>query len=666
MPSASTAERQDFNSSDPLMGFESSTSEFDFLWNNSADVNGFLPSTLFDTDHSLSDLWQTDLFRNDSTPTLSSFSETPQQTSTVRPPPDFFPLSCRLPPLEPDSLSSNTSRLPLNELNSDKSRPDRSDSAFVIPWNISPSTYEIICNAIRMHAGILPMTFTIPSRHTISRYIEGYFRGFHEHFPFLHPPTFRIDTVAPELLLSMAAMGALYRFEHTKGYELYFTSKAIVLHLLQQRSGVAAHNLMNRNISPRSDSPKQPLSPAEIQTMQALLILVDMATGSGEPLSQDSLPLGGQLAVLTRQGGLGVYDEIETDAEWKDWVRREERRRTMFFAYILLNIQSIAFDIPPLIMNREIGLCLPHCNVEWVTTTETEWRHMRNKYGHTEQQFYPTLNKILQGKDVYTAEPLSSLGNYALINALIQRIFFERQISDGPDLQSDKVKVLEIALQAWQRSWEATFESSLDPSSPKGPLGFNSAALLRLAYLRLNANLGPSRNLSSLNPQDISAAFTQNSAIFTRSSHVDRAVLQCIHALSIPIRVGIPFVASTQTMNGSIPHPLCTLECAFLLSRWLGSISDTIQSSPAGLDSLREDERKLLGMIISLIRETDRAGSLERNEHDSFCIQRMAATTVRLWAETFRGVHVFPIVSIVGQSLSTIADILEGQLGVIA
>jgi hypothetical protein len=67
-------------------------------------------------------------------------------------------------------------------------------------------------------------------------------------------------------------------------------------------------------------------------------------------------------------------------------------------------------------------------------------------------------------------------------------------------------------------------------------------------------------------------------------------------------------------------------------------------------------------MIASLIRETDLANTLEMNESDEFCIRRMAATVVRLWAETFRGAHIFQIVRIIGDSLSTLADMLEAQL----
>jgi hypothetical protein len=491
-----------------------------------------------------------------------------------------------------------------------------------------------------------------------------------------------MDALAPELVLAMAAVGAFYRFEHSKGYGLYLGAKAIIAHRLDQRSqsliadlakgppiafnlgtgrGILTSSRGQADHNPHHSCTNLYTSQAELQTLQSLVILVAMATWADAPAARDALSMGSQLALLTREAGLSTPDEIVGQCAWVDWIRREERRRTLFVSYIVLNLSSITFDCAPLILNHEVGICLPHCNTEWVKASAAEWNYTRKTYGHTEYEFQSTVKEMLSGQEIHNREPLSALGNYALINALLQHIFFERQATTRHTLDPTIVKRFESALQVWQKSWEATQETSLDPSSPNGPLGFNSAALFRLAYLRLNANLGPCRNMFSQDPRIIAEYFTKDAApLFTRSSHVDRAILQCIHALSIPIRVGIAFVACTQIMNGGIQHPLCTLECALLLSTWLGNVSEAVRTS--GLSSLREDERKLLGMIASLIKETDRASTLETNEADEFYIRRMAATVVRLWAETFRRPHIFQTVCVVGDTLSLVADILEETL----
>ncbi|KAM0323527.1 hypothetical protein ACHAQA_008808 [Verticillium albo-atrum] len=219
---------------------------------------------------------------------------------------------------------------------------------------------------------------------------------------------------------------------------------------------------------------------------------------------------------------------------------------------------------------------------------------------------------------------------------------------------------MEGALRAWQESWEATRESTLDPSSPKGPLGFNSTALLRLAYIRLNTNIGPNRQLITRDPRDIAAAFLRGDThVQKRSPHLDRAVLQCIHALSIPVRVGIAFVARTQTLNWSIQHALCNLECAFLLRHWLQAIAQAVDDN--GFAELGSDELKLLNMVASLVRETDLRDTLDDDQDHGRRIRRLAASTIQLWAETFKGFHVFEMVHVIGAGLSLVAETMKAE-----
>lgn len=67
-------------------------------------------------------------------------------------------------------------------------------------------------------------------------------------------------------------------------------------------------------------------------------------------------------------------------------------------------------------------------------------------------------------------------------------------------------------------------------------------------------------------------------------------------------------------------------------------------------------------MIASLIRETDLASTLDQSEDDAMSIRRMAASVVRLWADTFGGSHVFYIVDAIGTTLFVVADLLEARL----
>lgn len=672
----------------PVTAFSSGlTDECDFLWDYSSNSREFLPTTFFDTNYSLSDLWQIDKSR------VENSYATPQDSNSyqvqIRQPLNtsrgnsFRPLTA----LEAAIHHPNVERLPVNDLNDSRGLDTEHASApGPAPWNMSVSVYQIINHSILVHERILPTNFAVPSKHTFSRYIEGYFRNFHKHLPFLHPPTLRLESLAPELVLALAAVGALYRFEHTRGYELYFAAKAIVTEQFQHqfRSSTAhltssspsyagftpfcSHEsaLSTAGSTSSAHPPAKANDQAELHTIQTLIILMAMSSWADAPIVRDSLSISSQLAMLLREAGISTSDEIAEGSEWSDWITREVRRRTLFVAYILFNLQSIAFNVPPQVLNQDIRLCLPHCGSEWAATTAAEWSELRRMYGHNEYGFQEVFQRLLDGHEIHTQVPLSALGNYVLMSGILQRIFLERHTSGclldkSCSLRPSIVISFECALQAWQKSWEATQESSLDPSSSKGPLGFNAVAMLRLAYIRLNANLGPYRSLISRDPQHIAGAFTDESIpLFVRSLHLDRAVLQCVHALSVPVYSGIASVAHTQALNWSIQVALSNLECAFLLSRWLYVIAGVVQAT--GIASLRGDERKLLGMITTLIKETALAKNLERGADDAQRIRWMGATIVRLWGETFKGVHVFNIVVAVGASLQAAAEILEARL----
>jgi hypothetical protein len=218
---------------------------------------------------------------------------------------------------------------------------------------------------------------------------------------------------------------------------------------------------------------------------------------------------------------------------------------------------------------------------------------------------------------------------------------------------------MEAALRAWQKSWEATHESSLHPSSPKGSIGSNCTAVLRLVHIRLHVNLRLSRQLLTRDPAQIALAFGDCSIVdgIRRSPHMDMAILQCIYALSVPVRVGIAFVARTVALNWSCQHAVSSLECAFLLTHWLRALATEIEVH--GIETLRQNERKMLEMAISLIREADLADSLDEHLSPASRVRQVVALTARLWAETFKGFHIFEVVYRIGESLALAAENLE-------
>lgn len=114
----------------------------------------------------------------------------------------------------------------------------------------------------------------------------------------------------------------------------------------------------------------------------------------------------------------------------------------------------------------------------------------------------------------------------------------------------------------------ASPEYSLDPTNENGPIPFTPSSMLCLAYVRLNLDLGPFRKLETRDPSCIAAALAQSPPA-TRSRHMIPALIYAIHSFSIPVRLGIDYIARSQAFFWSVRHALSSFECVILLSKWL-------------------------------------------------------------------------------------------------
>lgn len=673
--------------------------EFDW-WAHEDDLNVFLPTQLFDTDYTLSNYesLQAGTTQLDLTSMVQGLGATSRTTAPVIPtkthamtsvqnaqPSESWPRSDSPPPNLPDQ-GSGQHKEPIaglgRELNPLK------DSGGTVPWRIKQNDYDKICKTIMSGTPSLPADFKMPPRHPFCRYIEGYFRGFHDHLPFIHIPTLDTCNLSSELLLALAAVGAMYKFEHDKSRELFFAAKAIVCHKLEHQrrrrygapqSGSPAYARSDRAETGSSvaastpqetirDSPQTTQVPAKsqasVEMIQACNILMAMSSWGDGSLVPEAFDMSSRLAPLVRDQGISQPDDTSPDCTWAQWVYQEQKRRTLFTSYVIFNLHSIAFNVPPMILNAEVALSLPHPMEMWRASNSAEWSEARRSCQQRQPSFHSCLKALLRGEDLCQEVHLTAFGNFVLIHGLIQVIFFERQgrqctINPGPSLGEETLKSMEASLRSWQRSWESTVESTLDPLSPKGPLAFNSAALLRIAYVRLNADIGPHRNLQTREPQELAKCVTSDSLlILERSAHTDRAVLQCIHALGILVRAGVAFVARTHTQSWGIVHSMSNIECACILSSWLRAIASHVETD--GLAALREDERGLLGIVSGLVAETGLHDDCHQ-QSDHVRIRKLAAHTVRLWAEAFKGAHVFHLVYAVAEALLMAAEILDSN-----
>jgi hypothetical protein len=196
-----------------------------------------------------------------SRPPLLAQDSNGQMENNLRAPQDgqeennsFSRFGSRLPSLQPEARDGFENQVRLPE-----------DIMRIGPaWKISPQDHRIIGSKLDDFMNVLPKGFTLPSRHTLSRFWEGYINGFHDHLPFLHIPTLSAVNCAPELVLALAAVGAQYRFEGHRGNGLWYAARAIAMEQVRRRNSQQILEILSPPSTYKSDS----AAPSPITTLR--------------------------------------------------------------------------------------------------------------------------------------------------------------------------------------------------------------------------------------------------------------------------------------------------------------------------------------------------------------------------------------------------------------
>ena len=114
---------------------------------------------------------------------------------------------------------------------------------------------------------------------------------------------------------------------------------------------------------------------------------------------------------------------------------------------------------------------------------------------------------------------------------------------------------------------------------------------------------------------------------------------------------------------------MCNFECGILVSKWLLTLASLGPNDPPA----SPEEKSLLETVRRMLDETEFAvpidpslsaqnsgsGQMEIATSDSIKLRQLASAVVRLWAETFKGTHIFDMVKVMGSSLDAYADLID-------
>ncbi|KIW64281.1 hypothetical protein, variant 2 [Phialophora macrospora] len=409
--------------------------------------------------------------------------------------------------------------------------------------------------------GFNPSTF--PSTHDLQRYVSAYIRYFHPHLPFLHIPTLnfespdyttpiRLVSGNPQvshatvvgggscLILSIAAIGALYEHEASQSRELFDCAKRLISNYLEERRKA---NMTKTQFAPRHSAERED---TPLWLVQAMLLNVIYGHNCGDKTAAElasnhcaalvSLARGAELARpsqghpgtgpnevngnvhmngIAASGWDSMIKEVD-NSDWFEWKLAEERKRTLYAVFILSSMLVTAYNHPPALTNSEIRLNLP-CDEElWAAESAHVWRNLGGEAGPEANSvtFAASLTHLLTSAHRQrrrnsngsalgmTGEPdlrPSTFGCLILVNALHNYIWETRQRHLGREWTTSETEQMhahiEPALRAWQAAWASNPSHSLERPNPfgAGPLSADCIPLLDLAYVRLFVNFGRSK-----------------------------------------------------------------------------------------------------------------------------------------------------------------------------
>ncbi|KAK0659228.1 hypothetical protein DIS24_g4092 [Lasiodiplodia hormozganensis] len=539
------------------------------------------------------------------------------------------------------------------------------------PWQVTEEHRRQFQLSLAPFSDVLG-NFTLPSRLSLARCIAGYVDGFSNHHSFIHVPTFSITahSRAPEMVLAVLAIGAQYRYEKRNSLVLYNAARSIVLERIRRRDpcpeGPGSENGANHRQA--SHHPQS----GRMDIVRTLLLLATFSTWQrDQTLVRESFEYQGLVARYIREDGLS--ESIQDDGDdWLEWSRIEVDRRTKLCAFGLLNLQTLAYNLPPALLSNEIDLRLPTSCEEWSARGPSEWLKAREDAPRM-IPFKEALAALLRSTKQPTTEPAlvtSPMGNFILIQALLQRMYITQQLSVEPEdrpFRDQDVGDFEEALDRWRHGWQKAPESVLDLKNSKGSMSFASTALLGLAHVRLHFELGCRRRLQSGNP-DIVATEAFKAPPPQRSPRLLQALLHSAHALNIPVQLGVDYLTKCQAFFWGVQHSLCSFECAVFLSKWLCVLSSTCAAQP-----LTELEHQIIRWLDSIVQEAktslDQADEIiytgdetpgDRCSQISMHLYRLSIAVVRVFAHMFKRCNsTWPVVEVIGQSLERYADLLQ-------
>ncbi|KFY65397.1 hypothetical protein V496_02589 [Pseudogymnoascus sp. VKM F-4515 (FW-2607)] len=462
--------------------------------------------------------------------------------------------------------------------------------------------------------------FRMPNAQGLQRFLTSYFTCFHKHFPILHIPSLELRRSPSHLILSMCAIGAIYRLSRKSAKDLWFWANTMAE--LDTES-------MSLNM----------LSPIRIAAVQCKLLLSLFAV-FGEDASGIALTKLGfwMTEYRTRRAALSPSLSNIESLSWDSWSLREASKRILYGTFIMSSLMTVTYDVAPgFSVMKDIDLEMPDEEQLWEATSAQQWEELvKPRTRQVPITVRDAMTHVIFAKELSTAGPdVMNWGAFArtvILHAVNIHMWHIMQFTqsftafsinkkDDTDLRARLGSQVEMSLGRCYNLLTADRAERERTSDEEGPLVSNCLALLRSAYVRAFTGAGSfNRMLLMSNDTDQIASSIQSyvAGPQERNQFLTMAVSKAYGGLHTPIKAGYLLVRKTAALSWSVEHAVAGWDCALFATRWIHEMELQQQHHPPNVE-----EAKNLTNFRELLTEVD-------GEYDGK--GSLAAEISRVWA----------------------------------
>lgn len=281
----------------------------------------------------------------------------------------------------------------------------------------------------------------------LSNYLDLYWSMWHPNWPVLHRPTFDAETVPPSLVAAMVLVGACYSSDRQVRSNAYSWFDAVEI--------LAFRDLQLNTIDNASHG--------RIQSIQAAFLVCVYQSWNGQAAAGPRMRCQrfGSIVSTVRCLDIDSADQMISPSfetfNWKVFIRREEKIRTLLWVFLLDAAYVIFNNTPPRLVCRELRMGVASCEASYQATTGQEcFDCLQAWHSHNPR---PNISLYSLIKLFFTRElPAKVLENLAYenfinlwcVNAAFHVAIFNIDLDMGAESQLYSVQ---IALDNWASVW---------------------------------------------------------------------------------------------------------------------------------------------------------------------------------------------------------------------